>query len=127
MRADPAHSWSDVVTTFRDRAAVNPWFMPMRDFVERLAGSRYAGSLYPLLSMHTVHLSQHPEVSRDAERLTVDWEDDAFVVRYRGEPAAPVWTKRHPDGMAALERLFEHLRWFVEYRAADPHAAGVPT
>ena len=86
MTTSPAHSWRYVVTTFQDRAAANPWFVPMRDFVERLAGSPYADSLYPLLSMHTVHLSQHPEVSWDAERLTVDWEDDAFVVRYQGGP-----------------------------------------
>ena len=124
MNADPARSWLDIVTTFQDRAAANPWFVPMRDFVERLAGSPYADSLYPLLSMHTVHLSQHPEVSWDAERLTVDWEDDAFVVRYQGGPTAPVWTKRHPDGMVALERLFEHLRWFIEYRVAGSRAAG---
>jgi hypothetical protein len=124
MNASPAHSWRYVLTTFQDRAAANPWFVPMRDFVERLAGSPCANSLYPLLSMHTVHLSQHPEVSWDTERLTIDWEDDAFVVQYQGGPTAPVWTKRHPHGMVALERLFEHLRWFIEYRVAGSRAAG---
>jgi hypothetical protein len=119
-RGDRPHSWTWVVTSLQRRAAENQHFVPMRDFVERLAKSRYAPSLYPLLSMNTLRLSQHPEVSTYAERLSVEWEDQAFIVQYQGDLAAPVWTKRHPDGMVALVRLFEHLGWFIEYRA-DSH------
>jgi hypothetical protein len=119
-QGSPARTWIDVVTTVQGYAREDPHWAPMRDFIERLAFSRYAGALYPGLSHVRLHLSQHPEISWSSERLTVEWEDQAFVVRYMGDLTAPVWTKRHPDGMVALERLFEHLGWFVEYQRHTP-------
>src|SRR5689334_9787637 len=106
MTEYPAHSWPYVVSAFRGFAEANPHFAPMAAFVERLAASPYAARLYPQQSMHTLHLSQQPQVSRDAERLWVEWEDGEFVVRYQGGPTASVWTERSSDGMAALGRLF---------------------
>jgi len=120
MTGYPAHSWASVLSAFRDLAAANAYFAPMCAFVQQLADSPYVTGLYPQKSMHTLRLSQHREVSNEAERLSVDFEDGAFVVRYQGGPTAAVWTKRHADGMLALERLFEHLRWFTEYR--DPRS-----
>ncbi|MFL5563201.1 MAG: hypothetical protein ACJ79K_17175 [Gemmatimonadaceae bacterium] len=119
----PAQSWSSVKQGFRELASPDIDFAPMRDFVEQLAGSRYAGGLYPQKSMHTLRLRQVPQISDDRERLSVDWEENAFVVRYRGDRTAPVWTKRHTDGMIALERLFEHLRWFSEYAGPSSRPA----
>jgi hypothetical protein len=123
MTGYPAHSWSYVVGAFRDFAAANAYFAPMRAFVQQLADSPYAASLYPQQSMHTLRLSQYREVSNEAERLSVDLEGGEFVVRYQGGPTAAVWTKRHADGMVALERLFEHLRWFTEYQDAGSRPA----
>jgi|GEM_PF-5141822 len=119
----PAHSWPYVVSAFRGLAEANAHFAPMAAFVERLATSAYAAGLHPMKSMFGLRLSQHPLVSFEAEYLWVEWEDGEFVVRYQGRLGAPVWTKRDPDGMAALERLFEHLRWFTEYHGVAPRGA----
>lgn len=123
MREHPAHTWASVREFFRQLAAENDHFAPMHEFVEQLAASRYASALYPLQSMHTLGLSQHPSVSVDAERLSVEFEDGQFLVRYQGGPTAAVWTKRHPEGMVALERLFEHLRWFNKYNEPASRSA----
>ena len=123
MTGYPAHSWSYVVDSFRELAADAPRFVPMRELVERLAASGYAAALYPQQSMQTLRLSQHAELSSHVERLSVEHDGAQFVVRYQGGPTAPVWTKHHPDGMIALERAFEHLRWFTEYRERDARPA----
>ncbi|HEX8454053.1 MAG TPA: hypothetical protein VF647_18345 [Longimicrobium sp.] len=100
----------------------------MADFVERLAGSRYAAGLFPVKSMHTVRLYQQQRYSTWDDEIRVDYDSGEFVVRYLSggvwrhlEPrAAPgVWLKRSPDGFEALERCFHHLRWFVEYHGVD--------
>src|SRR4051794_17964688 len=102
MTEYPAHTWPSVLASFRSLAGANAHFAPMRDFVERLATSRYGPALYPQQSMHTLRLSQLPTVSAEAEQLSISYEDREFVVRYQGGPTAPVWTKRHADGMIAL-------------------------
>src|SRR4051812_47046407 len=79
MTEYPAHSWASVVGFFGDIAEANTVFAPMRDFVERLASSRYATGLYPQQSMHTLRLSQSPTVSQEVARLSVDHEDGEFV------------------------------------------------
>jgi hypothetical protein len=123
MREYPAHAWPYVLSSLRDLATANAYFDPMARFVEELAASPYAAALYPQLSMHTLYLSQQPTVSNYTERLGVTWKDGKFVVCYQGGPSAPVWEKRDSNGMRALRRLFEHLRWFTEYRESPPDAA----
>jgi hypothetical protein len=123
MTEYPAHTWPSVVDFFRSLAAANEQFAPMHRFVDELAHSPYAAGLYPQQSMHTLRLSQQPMISDQAERLSIDYEDGAFVVRYRGGPTAPVWTTRDANGIRALKRLFKHLRWFIEYSTSSSRPA----
>ena len=114
----PHHSWTDVSAFYTEIAATNAQVGPMRDFVVQLARSRYADALYPMQSMQTLILSLHEQVHQYQDRVSVDYEEGEFVVRYQGGPTAAVWTARRPDGMAALERFFHHVGWFPQQVAA---------
>ena len=114
----PAQTWSSVIERYRRLAVANPYFAPMRDLVERIAASRYASGLHPLVSMQTLRLSPRERFNLQTDEVRIDCENGEFVVRYQGGPAAAIWTKRDPDGFAAFERFLEHIRWFVDYRGA---------
>lgn len=127
MSEQPAylhHGWPSVLDSFRQLAEANPNFEPMAHFVERLAASRSAGALYPLQPMHTLVLSLHERVHAYQDRVSVTYEEGEFVVRYQGGPMAPVWTKRSPEGIAALERFFGQMRWFTEWPATSIASGG---
>ena len=124
MREFPAyehHGWPEVVEFFERLAIENRYFVPMREFVNRLAASEYASGLHPMQSMHTLILSQHEHVHAYQDRVTVSFEAGEFVVRHQGGPTSAEWTKRGADGMASLERFFHHMRWFTEYTRAGDH------
>jgi hypothetical protein len=128
MISYPSQAWPDVISFYDHLARDTPALAPMAAFVHHLAASPYSAGLHPVTSMQTLRLFQHDHVEGTDEEVRVDFEDGAFVVRYRAgatpdprfalRPPPGVWTKRGPDGIALLERAFHHLRWLVEYRPA---------
>lgn len=124
----PAHPWEWVVTSCRDAARANPYFLPLDRFATRLAASRYARGLFPVKSMHSIRLYQGDRYTNDDPMVHVLFEQGEFVVRYwpgslrpsrAGTPA--LWERRGPDGFGILEGCLRHLGWFIEYsRPATP-------
>ena len=130
MRADRAgyatHSWPWAVQFFRDRAHDNSYFVPLHQFVVRLAESRYAPGLFPVQSMHTINLYQQDRWSDADDVVRVEFENGEFQVQYfpgasrpRGAGTPAVWMRRGKDGFRILEDCLRHLGWFVEYRNAE--------
>ena len=121
-----ALTWPAAVKLFREFEQREPSLRPMRELVERLASSPYAAGLYPSQSMSSLRLHQTERFGLRDDLVSVDLEGTEFVVRYasgpvtstrRPAPVASAWEKRSVDGFAALERCFEHLRWFSQYGA----------
>ncbi len=125
-----AHGWEKVRESFADIEEYRPDLRPMQELVDRIAASRYAAGLHPVASMWTVLLYQVPDYDPSREpRIVIEYDAAAgeFVVQYHAGPyARPYstqalesrWTKRHPDGLFALERCFHHLGWFTDERSA---------
>ena len=123
------HGWERVREYFAEVEQYRPDLQPMWELVERLAASHYAVGLHPVQSMWTLLLYQVPEYDPQREpRICVEYDPGSseFVVQYHAgpyeqpfstQPLESHWVKRHPDGIAGLERCFKHLRWFSEYRS----------
>jgi len=126
MTRYPTQTWPAVVAAFAGLADV-PALAPLARAVEQIAVSRYAAALFPVKSMHTLLLYQHPTAGPEDERLVLAHEDGELVLRFeRGQLAAPPaslrttvpeWETRGLDALTLLGRAADQLRWFVEYGA----------
>ena len=120
MAGYPHHTWPQTVRLFDEIAAEQPRLALMRAFVGQVAASKYAAGLNPLTSHATLLLSPNDTLLTGYDEVKIDLEDGEFVVRYHGSPTSATWTTRDTNGMAALERFLQHIRWFVEYNRAPP-------
>jgi hypothetical protein len=129
MTGYATHTWPDVIRHYRERAAAEPRLAAMRDFVVRVAASRYRPGLFPVTSHDALLLFQHDRFDALDEHIRVEF-DGEFVVQYRSGPRqlapglAPIeseWTRRDADGFHALEQCLSYLRWFTDYGPASAH------
>lgn len=96
-----AHPWGSVVDFFAGFASVNPGCEPMHRLVSQVASSRYAETLFPLTSMHTLILSRTPGLEPGREVLRIDF--DCARQRFRFEYVERGTGRRRPGGEASTK------------------------
>ena len=115
-------SWQRVTKFYRDIAEKNSFFRPMMELAEQIAASKYASSLYPWTSMHTLCISQTPEADKDKEvlRISLDPRDPVLVYDFQETgstlPKYQHWIRRcsTDEGFSRFERFVQLKRWFVD-------------
>jgi hypothetical protein len=119
-----AKPWEEVVEFFAGLARHNSPFEPLHSFVVEVATSRYAATLFPATSMHTLLISQSAQFDRRKEVLEVEFragEQKFFFQYWESEGAKKRWSKECEGGAAfrTFERFLELKKWFPE-RLAPP-------
>ena len=120
-----SHTWDYVLEALATRQRSSEAAAPLAALVGKLASTRYAEQLHPVLSMWTLRIYQ--SATYDPVRdpyIAVSFDADAgeFVIEYLAGPyrvphstavVGSHWIKRSVDGLSALERCLEHLCWLT--------------
>ncbi len=67
-----SQSWKEIADFYRGMVEHGLDMLPMLRLVEEIAASPYAHGLYPITSMFTLCLSQHPDFEYGQNMLRVD-------------------------------------------------------
>jgi len=89
----------------------------MKDLVEQIAASEFAGRLYPITSMYALCISDLPEfdLEREMLRITFDSKSGQVKLEYQ-ETVSPLykrWTKLCPpdQAFASFVRFLKLKNW----------------
>ncbi len=112
-------TWDDIVEQYRHLASVHPSFEPMHHFASQVAASEYSAGIFPVISMHTLLISQTSEFDRNHEILEVNFNsvNQTFRFEYWEHPISNIkrWTREcnADEGFAIFERFLQLKKWFV--------------
>jgi hypothetical protein len=115
--------WGEVTTFYSELSAQHGEFACLRDFVNRVAASRYASGLHPWTSMHAFCVSQVPSPSRHVEpHLRVAAKNNTLEFRYIDTAIRQRQWVRIVSTESAYDRFvtfLDELNWFGRARPGN--------